>query len=521
MRRAVVMLVSLLGLMSGALASAPAAQALSAPEGVEASKGKAFDAVIISWKWSTAPAAYVVQIAADKKFRDATRVDVPARGSKPPGGRQSYKLTGLPDGTKFFVRVAAASTKGKLSGWSGVQTATTRMRLPSAPTGAVKAVPGPGPGQLTFTWSSKGDYTDYYALETATSPFDPRPRDHTVFHIDPKLRTYTLTAAQTQQAHAGIGTAWTLVWRFRAVNTGTAGGREERYFGQGQSRVMGEAATGPGSAIRVASYNIRTDNISGPAAITWDSRAPRIARLIKDRRPGIVLLQELFPSMVPKFLTTLAQQDMGSYALDRQTALVTGAPGEQKLQNRILYDKTRYDMVDQCSVLVASTDCHISWPTDAGPDYSPFVKMRDRASGQEFYVLGFHLPRGEGLDAVRTAAMRSIVDQVEALNTEHLPVIVGGDSNSSQLRTGERPHDVLMEHGFYDTASTVDHVNPEYGTANDFTYQDPSPFGVSPRIDVIATLGMPGSDRFVNEVVEKGEPFPSDHNMIWTDLRLP
>ena len=147
--------------------------------------------------------------------------------------------------------------------------------------------------------------------------------------------------------------------------------------------------------------------------------------------------------------------------------------------------------------------------------------MRDKASGQEFYVLGWHLPRGEGLDAVRTAAMRSIMDQVEALDTDHLPVIVGGDTNSSQLRAGERPHDVLMEHGFYDTASTVDQVNPEYGTANDFVYQDPSPFGVSPRIDVIATLGMPGSDRFVNEVVKKGDPFPSDHNMIWTDLRLP
>jgi endonuclease/exonuclease/phosphatase family metal-dependent hydrolase len=521
MRRAVIVLVGLLGLVSGALVGAPSAEALSAPGGVTASAGRAFDAVIVGWTWSTTPAAYVVQISESRKFTDATQVKVPGRSSKPSGGRQTYRFTGLQDGTKFFVRVAAASSNGKLSGWSGARTAKTRMRLPSAPTGPVKAVAGPGPGQVTFTWSTHGDYTDKFVIETATSPFDPKPRDHAVFSIDPHLRTYTLSAAQTQQAHAGVGTGWTLVWRFRAVNTGTAGGSEQRYFGQGQSRVMGEAAAGSGSALRVASYNIRTDNITSPDALTWDSRVPRIASLIKDRRPGIVLLQELFPSMVSKFVGTLASKGMDNYALNRQTALVTGVLGEQKLQSRILYDKTKYEMVDRCSVVVTSTDCSISWPSDAGPDYSPFVRMRDKASGQEFYVLGWHLPRGEGLDAVRTAAMRSIMDQVDALNTDHLPVIVGGDTNSSQLRAGERPHDVLMEHGFYDTASTVDQVNPEYGTANDFAYQDPSPFGVSPRIDVIATLGMPGSDRFVNEVVKKGDPFPSDHNMIWTDLRLP
>ena len=78
-----------------------------------------------------------------------------------------------------------------------------------------------------------------------------------------------------------------------------------------------------------------------------------------------------------------------------------------------------------------------------------------------------------------------------------------------------------MKYGFYDTASTVKQLNAAYGTANAYEYQKKSAFGVSPRIDVIATLGMPGSDLFENMVVKKGDPFPSDHNMVLTDLRLP
>lgn len=491
-----------------------------APGRVKASGGEAFDAVLVSWKWSGTPASYVLQIAEKKSFVDAKQVKVDARGSRPSGGRQTYKFKGLDDGTKYFVRVASAAKSGKKSGWSSVASATTRTRVPSAPTSPVKATSGPGPGEVTFTWATKGDFTDFFKIETATSPFAQGARDRTSFKVNPGLRKYTLTADQTKQANAGIGTAWTLAWRFRAVNQG-ASGNQERYFGQGQSRVPGMAPTGTGSDIRVASYNIRTDNISSPGALTWANRLPRIAQLIKDRKPGIVLVQELFPTMVAKFVATLVLKNMGNYALNWETALSTGATSDNSLQNRILYDTTKYEMVDQCALVVASNDCYITWPAKVGPDYSPFLRMRDKATGQEFYVLGWHLPNGEENDAVRREAMRTIVTKIEQINTDGLPVIVGGDTNSSQIRTGERPHDILIDHGFYDTASTVEHVNSKFGTANDFEYQVPSPFGVSPRIDVIATFAMPGSAKFVNEVIQKGDPFPSDHNMIWTDLRLP
>ena len=513
------MLVSLLCLGSGALVAAPSAQALSAPARVKASGGQAFDAILVSWKWSNKPASYLIQIGEKKSFAGARKVKVAARYSRPAGGRQSYRFKGLEDGTRFFVRVAAVTRSGKQSGWTRVQKVATRTRFPSAPSGPVTAASGPGPGEVTFTWETQGLYTDYFKIETATSPFANGMRDHRVFKVDPDLRTYTLSAEQTASANAGVGTAWTLVWRFRAVNEGTAGS-EQRYFGQGQSRVPGMAPTGTGSPIRVASYNIRTDK-GESGELGWINRVPHIVQQIEDRKPGIVLLQELYSPMVPRFVATLADHDMNHYALNRETALKSGLADEKKLQNRLLYDATKYEMVDECDTSTTSTDCHIIWPSDTGPDYSPYVRMRDLATGQEFYVLSLHLPNGAALDGVRHKAMDAIVEELAKVNTDSLPVILGGDTNSSQLRTGVRPHDVLMESGFYDTASTVDHVNPEFGTANDFEYQEPSAFGISPRIDLIATHGMPGSARFVNEVIKQGKPFPSDHNMIWADLRLP
>lgn len=522
MRRILLVLVSLLCSALTVAVAAPA-EALSAPSGVKAKGGDAFDLLIVSWAWSSKPASYVIQVSEKKSFAGAEQFKVAAKAARPPGGRQSYRVTGLEDGTKFFVRVAAATKSGKKSGWSSVATGKTRMRTPSPPQ-ALKAVSGPNPGEVTFTWKTDGLGTDYFRLDTGTSPFgqDGGARDPMFFKIGPDERSYTLSKEQTEAAGVGIGVAWSLVWRFHAFNTGTAGGTMERYFGQGQTRVPGIAPTGDGAAIRVASYNVRTES-SDPVSAEkpWPVRAPLVAETIEAEAPGIVLMQELFPSQMDAFLAELQQPDMDNYALTRTAAVDTGAPGERKMQARLLYDTNLFEDISQCPDLKTNLDCLIPWVADTGPDYAAVNLMEHKASGQRFWVCSFHLTNGDEYESVRREAMKTIVAALEVLNTGGYPVIVGGDANSSQLREPVRPHDVLMDRGYYDTASTVEQVNPEYGTANDFEYQKPSDFGVSSRIDLIATQGMPGSAMFVNDVVKKPEVHPSDHNLIWSDLRLP
>ena len=527
MRRSILVLLSLVVWGLSLIAATPA-QALSAPSGVKVSSGDAFDVLVVSWKWSSKPASYIIQIAQQKSFDGADQFKVAAKNSKPAGGRQSYRATGLQDGTKFYVRVAAATKSGKKSGWSSVVTGETRMRTPSAPDAPTTAEAGPNPGEVTFTWFTEGKYTDYFRIDASSLPFNQKGADPVYFKINPGIAKtgpgtyqYTMTAAQTEQAGVGIGTGWTLIWRFHAYNTGTAGGKKERYFGQGQSRVPGVAPTGTGSAIRVASYNVRTYK-GVPGEDTWAQRSPRVVQTIKDQRPDIVLMQELFPSQMDTFLSDLHNEpSLNSYQLTRTAGVKKQTDGDRLLQARLLYDTTKYTDVSNCPDDPNDTECLIRWKADIGYDHAAVNLMEDKVSGQKFWICSFHLSNGDGLDQLRKDAMKTIVDELAARNNgKYYPIILGGDTNSSQLRT-IRPHDVMMDAGYYDTASTVDQINAAYGTANDFTYQEPSEINPSPRIDVIATLNMPGSDTFKNVVVQKGDPFPSDHNMIWADLRLP
>ena len=63
-------------------------------------------------------------------------------------------------------------------------------------------------------------------------------------------------------------------------------------------------------------------------------------------------------------------------------------------------------------------------------------------------------------------------------------------------------------------------MNLEYNSVNDHAANEkPSNYGFGSVIDAIMTQGMPGASRF--EEVLTGTPYPSDHNLIDADLRLP
>ena len=297
----------------------------------------------------------------------------------------------------------------------------------------LKVVPGKKPGTVKISWRTEGVNTDFYRFETGTSPWDKGPRDHHVFKIPGDRRSYTLSPKQTMAAGVGVGVGWTMVWRMYAVNK-TKAGQQARYYGQGQSRVTGSPARGSGSPIRVASYNMRTDD-------TWDKRAPLIAKTIASRMPGVVLTQELFPSQVSGLEAALGKAGLGEYRLTRRSE-VPAIPGigQHKLQARILYDSSRYEMVGDCSGLTLLDACVIPFDSDGGEDYASYALLREKASQQEFWVTSFHLTNGEKLDAMRTAEARTIMAAMAALNKVlGLPMVVGGDSNSSQLRPGPGP----------------------------------------------------------------------------------
>jgi hypothetical protein len=134
-----------------------------------------------------------------------------------------------------------------------------------------------------------------------------------------------------------------------------------------------------------------------------------------------------------------------------------------------------------------------------------------------------HLTSGNNAstDSLRGQQASAIASAMQQIDNDGLPVIVGGDFNSSQTSKGDdSPHTAMLDAGYYNTMAAKKQINLQYNSVNSYVkHERPSPYGFGSIIDTIMTLGMPGADVF--KEVRTGPPWPTDHNMIYADLRLP
>ena len=176
--------------------------------------------------------------------------------------------------------------------------------------------------------------------------------------------------------------------------------------------------------------------------------------------------------------------------------------------------------VSNCDPTVPS--CYISLPDPGHQHIAAYALFRDLASGQQFYFVSAHLTAGNNpkTDALRGRQAQAISDGIKAIDDRGFPVVFATDSNSSQTSKGsDAPHTVLVNEGWYNTISAARVVNGQYNSVNHYHRDKPSPYGFGSMYDTIMTLHMPGAD--VWKQVLTGSPWPSDHNMIFTDVRLP
>ena len=425
---------------------------------------------------------------------------------------------------------------------------------------AVTAKPGPGVGEVTFSWSQAGANTTAFVIETGLTSFkanDPNLPDHgrnaRYFTVSPKRRSITLTAAQVASAGARAGSANHLYYRLRAVNrTGAGTGVRDWPYLQSVA-VRPSVPSASGTALRVASFNVRTANATTDSRV-WLTRAPLVGRTIASRNPGVVAVQELGPgradgmklsttgSVRQTVSLTNALRAIGAdrYRLVRTTPY--GKPGvvEGTQGARILYDASRYRLVSRCAESSAggnySSSCTVMMPVRAGDAAkerrrAAYAVLEDRASGKRFFVVSAHLDARHsknltterGLEALRGNQVRTVLSRVSELNTAHLPVVLAGDLNSWQNnKGGYAAHDALVAAGFYDTAAATTQVNVRFTTMNDFRRTlVASSSGWGARLDVIAVKGVTGAQRYENVMKVTDANRPSDHNMIVADIRLP
>ncbi len=437
----------------------------------------------------------------------------------------------------------------------------------------VTAVAGPLAGELTFTWKQDGKNTTSYELETALSLFSkstssslPREGRHRrVFSIGPSRRSLTLTADQVREAGAGVGSGAHLLFRFAAINRLSAGETIRRYpylqaiqpeLDAGVAGVAGadaeaEAEADSSITLRVASFNVRTAKATSDAR-PWLKRRADVAEQIYARHPDIVTLQEIGPGradgqsgsttgtmrQTTSLLDSLAHLDAQNYKMVRTTPYVAPGVTHGSQGTRMIYDNDKVLLVSDCPEATGksnySPSCSIELPILSGESESnrrsvAYAKFADRDTHRQFYVVSAHLDYRHSTsktkeavyNALRGRQMQAIFDELDKINTSHLPVILGGDLNSYQnLTVGDAPHEALYEEGFIDSASARLRANIQYSTYNGFaTTQTASGMGYGSRLDGIFIQGGYGKT-FENVTKVKDSARPSDHNMVLSTVVL-
>jgi endonuclease/exonuclease/phosphatase family metal-dependent hydrolase len=212
----------------------------------------------------------------------------------------------------------------------------------------------------------------------------------------------------------------------------------------------------------------------------------------------------------------LGNHNMGRYKLTRTTAYGK-TPGDA----RILYDPKRVQMTSSCNP--ATVSCAIVVPdTDGTARIAAYARFKDLATGREFWFVSAHLTSGNNArtDDLRGRQAQAIIQAMNTINRNGLPIIFGADLNSSQTSKGhDAPHVAFLQAGYYNTTAAATQTNLDYNSVNAYeTPQKPSNYGFGSMLDSILTLHLPGATHF--KQWRTGTPYPSDHNLISADLRL-
>lgn len=167
----------------------------------------------------------------------------------------------------------------------------------------------------------------------------------------------------------------------------------------GTFNVLGSQHTAPGG-----------DRRRYPAA---SSRSPRAAGLLAKHGVDIVGMQELKPDQLSAIASRLGFQ-----------AYPGTAWGSGETDNSILYDPDRFEFVSGSKFTITFM---------GRPRPQPILKLRERTTGREFYVLNTH-PSAHGgrYEVERRNGWATLVSVIGSLRGEGLPILVTGDMNDRE-----------------------------------------------------------------------------------------
>lgn len=171
--------------------------------------------------------------------------------------------------------------------------------------------------------------------------------------------------------------------------------------------------------LRIASYNIRYDTPKDSSHV-WANRKDQVKALIRFHDFDLFGVQEGLYHQVQDIAEL---SEYGHYGVGRED-------GDKKGEiMAIFYRKDRLEMLDQGTFWLSETPDAVSrgWGAQLHRTCT-WAKMRDKATGKEFYFFNTHLDHQT--PKARTGGARLIIERIAAAAGDRYPVICTGDFNS-------------------------------------------------------------------------------------------
>ena len=264
---------------------------------------------------------------------------------------------------------------------------------------------------------------------------------------------------------------------------------------------------------RIMTCNIRValdeDEAKG---VGWSARKDICIKIIKDKKPDIIGLQEVLKIQADDFRKNFSSYQLFGFEGPEMDAHTTGYHGIAK--NPILFSKERYELLTGGTYWLSETPLVAgskSWDT-ARARHANWIRIRDKKTGKELRVVNLHLDHVSAEAKIQQAKM--VVDESAQYQPGYIQLLTG-DFNTKynskvleSVRTGGWKESYETIHGEGEagfTGHAFEGINYEKGPSKG-------------RIDYI---WYKGETKPVNAAIIKDAvngKYPSDHFFMQADF---
>ena len=218
----------------------------------------------------------------------------------------------------------------------------------------------------------------------------------------------------------------------------------------------------------IMSYNIRYDN-EWDKVNSWEIRKGKVVELLIKYDPGIIGIQEGLLNQVQYIDSSLTNHDYFGVGRD---------DGKDKGEFcSIFYDRSRYVLNEHSTFWLSETPDDVSVGWDAALErICTYGLFKDKETGDSFFVFNTHFDH-MGLIA-REKSSELILDKINEVNHQDLPIILMGDFNSIPNSPPIKKINTKLSDGL---DRSMERLNGPPGTYNAFNTDMP----IEKRIDYI------------------------------------